>query len=175
MDVSPEDLRQVCDRFRVLIIGRQNAGKTTILEKMTGSEEGAMPEFANKGTWWYELPSLIYVSLIVKLNIGQARTRQGRLGGLWIGAYICSPSNQIPAWMSMIDYEITYPNNPRFVFHNSRRIEAGAESDSGGTEADDSVPRRHAYHRLCSKTTSFSLALLTMSHIRWTARRVTVP
>ena len=33
--------------------------------------------------------------------------------------------------MSEIDYEITYPNNPRFVFHDSRGIEAGAESDEG--------------------------------------------
>ena len=31
--------------------------------------------------------------------------------------------------MSMIDYEITYPSSPRFVFHDSHRIEAGAESD----------------------------------------------
>ena len=29
----------------------------------------------------------------------------------------------------MIEYEITYPNNPRFVFHDSRGIEAGAESE----------------------------------------------
>jgi hypothetical protein len=35
----------------------------------------------------------------------------------------------------MIDYEITYPNNPRFVFHDSRGIEAGVESDSHGTKA----------------------------------------
>ena len=28
----------------------------------------------------------------------------------------------------MIDYKITYPSNPRFVFHDSRGIEAGAES-----------------------------------------------
>jgi hypothetical protein len=33
--------------------------------------------------------------------------------------------------MSVIDYEITYPSNPRFVFHDSRGIEAGAESDEG--------------------------------------------
>lgn len=32
--------------------------------------------------------------------------------------------------MSRIEYEITYPNNPHFVFHDSRGIEAGAESDS---------------------------------------------
>jgi hypothetical protein len=31
--------------------------------------------------------------------------------------------------MSVIDYEITYPSSPRFVFHDSRGIEAGAESD----------------------------------------------
>ncbi len=48
MDVSPKDLRRLCKRFRVLIIGRRNAGKTTILEKMTGSEEGAMPEIRNQ-------------------------------------------------------------------------------------------------------------------------------
>jgi hypothetical protein len=48
MDASPEELRRLCDRFRVLIIGRRNAGKTTILEKMTGSEEGAKPEIRDK-------------------------------------------------------------------------------------------------------------------------------
>ncbi|KAF8503440.1 hypothetical protein F5888DRAFT_1606351, partial [Russula emetica] len=37
--------------------------------------------------------------------------------------------------LSVIDYEITYPSSPRFVFHDSRGIEAGAESDSHGTEA----------------------------------------
>ena len=47
-DVSSEEIRRVIDRFRVLIIGRRNAGKTTILEKMTGSEEGAKPRIRNK-------------------------------------------------------------------------------------------------------------------------------
>jgi hypothetical protein len=31
--------------------------------------------------------------------------------------------------MSMIEHEITYSNNPGFVFHDSRGIEAGAETD----------------------------------------------
>ena len=48
MDVTSEDLHRVCKRFRVLIIGQWNAGKTTILGKMTGSEEGAKPEIRNK-------------------------------------------------------------------------------------------------------------------------------
>ena len=38
--------------------------------------------------------------------------------------------------MSVIDYEITYSNSPGFVFHDSRGIEAGAESDPDG-RADD--------------------------------------
>jgi GTPase SAR1 family protein len=46
--VSSKDLNQLCDRFRVLIIGRRNAGKTTILENMTGSEEGAKPVIRDK-------------------------------------------------------------------------------------------------------------------------------
>ena len=39
--------------------------------------------------------------------------------------------------MSVIDYEITYPSNPRFIFHDSRGIEAGAESDCRGVEAEE--------------------------------------
>ena len=48
MDVSPETLKQVCKQFRVLIMGRRNAGKTTILEKMTGNEAGAKPEIRDE-------------------------------------------------------------------------------------------------------------------------------
>ena len=31
--------------------------------------------------------------------------------------------------MSVIEYEIMYPSDPHFVFHDSRGIEAGAETD----------------------------------------------
>ncbi|KAF8497180.1 hypothetical protein F5888DRAFT_1945748 [Russula emetica] len=97
MDISPKDLSRVCKRFRVLIIGRRNAGKTTILEKMTGSDEGAKPEIRDKEGHLVDDPTLVKAGL-----------ERG---------------------MSMIDYEITYPSSPRFVFHDSRGIEAGAESD----------------------------------------------
>lgn len=48
----------------------------------------------------------------------------------------------------MIDYEITYPSSPRFVFHDSRGIEAGAGAECRGTEAgeeDDSCTLRMEY------------------------------
>jgi GTPase SAR1 family protein len=83
MDLSSSDLNMLCDRFRVLIIGRRNAGKTTILEKMTGSEEGAKPEIRDKEGRLVVRPSLIYLTSIVKLMvIGRPNTCQGRVGGL---------------------------------------------------------------------------------------------
>jgi hypothetical protein len=39
----------------------------------------------------------------------------------------------------VIDYEITYPSSPRLVFHDSRGIEAGAESDSHDKETGDKL------------------------------------
>ena len=69
MDLSSEELNGYCDRFRVLIIGRRNAGKTTILEKMTGSEEGAKPEIRDKEGHLVVRPFLIYLTLIVKLMV----------------------------------------------------------------------------------------------------------
>jgi hypothetical protein len=69
MDISPEDLSRVCKRFRVLIIGRRNAGKTTILEKMTGSDEGAKPEIRDKEGHLVVRASLVYLTSIVKLMV----------------------------------------------------------------------------------------------------------
>ena len=39
MDVSPEEIRKKCPQFRVLVMGRRNAGKTTILRRMAGAED----------------------------------------------------------------------------------------------------------------------------------------
>ena len=69
MDHSSEDFKRVCDRFRVLIIGRRNAGKTTILEKMTGSEVGAKPEIRDKEGRLVVRPFLIHLTLITKLIV----------------------------------------------------------------------------------------------------------
>ncbi|KAN0123748.1 hypothetical protein V8E52_002238 [Russula decolorans] len=102
MDISSDDLSRLCKRFRVLIIRRRNAGKTTIPEKMSGSEVGAKPEIRDKEGRLVDDPTLVKAGL-----------ERG---------------------ISVIDYEITYPSSPRFVFHNSCGIEAGAESDCHGME-----------------------------------------
>ncbi|KAJ6624346.1 hypothetical protein B0H10DRAFT_1784732 [Mycena sp. CBHHK59/15] len=38
MSYTAQDIRKLCPQFRVLVIGRRNAGKTTILKKMSGSD-----------------------------------------------------------------------------------------------------------------------------------------
>ena len=43
-----------CPHFRILIIGRANAGKTTILEKVCGVQQGTKPIIYNqdgKSSW----------------------------------------------------------------------------------------------------------------------------
>ena len=48
LDTNEEDIkvlreRYKCSHFRILIIGRANAGKTTILEKVCGVARGTKP------------------------------------------------------------------------------------------------------------------------------------
>jgi hypothetical protein len=69
MDLTSEELHHVCKRFRVLIIGRRNAGKTTILEKMTGSEVGAKPEIRDKEGHLVVRHFVTYLISIVKLMV----------------------------------------------------------------------------------------------------------
>ncbi|KAE9394771.1 hypothetical protein BT96DRAFT_886272 [Gymnopus androsaceus JB14] len=100
MDILPEQLREQCPVFRVLIIGRRNAGKTTILKKMAGIETTEEPQIRDTN------------GVLVEGNVDIL------ISGLARG-------------MSMIDYEITFPSNPSFVFHDSRGVESGPDSDLG--------------------------------------------
>jgi GTPase SAR1 family protein len=66
MELSSDDLRYLYKQYRVLIIGRRNAGKTTILEKMTGSDEGARPVIRNKEGHLVVRTSLVHLRSIIK-------------------------------------------------------------------------------------------------------------
>ncbi len=69
-DFSSEDISRFCGRFRVLIIGRRNAGKTTILEKMTGSEVGAKPEIRDTEGRLVVRASLISNNIVKLMVVG---------------------------------------------------------------------------------------------------------
>ncbi len=72
--------------------------------------------------------------------------------------------------MSVIDYEITYPSSPRFVFHDSRGIEAGAESDCHGTkvgEGHDSSKLRIEYIQEFINDRAQEMRLANQLHAIW--------
>ncbi|KAL0568584.1 hypothetical protein V5O48_013402 [Marasmius crinis-equi] len=85
-----------CRRFRVLVMGRRNAGKTTLLKNMTQSSDGKV-EMHNEEGYLVEYGKILEPSV----ERGQSR----------------------------IDWEITYPSNPGFVFHDSRGMEAGSTEE----------------------------------------------
>ncbi|KAL0947981.1 hypothetical protein HGRIS_010607 [Hohenbuehelia grisea] len=83
-------LREKCNRFRVLIVGRANAGKTTILQKICNTTEDAT----------------------IQDPRGQSFDKS-----------VLLPTHM--RGMHDIENEMVFPNNPGFVFHDSRGIEAG--------------------------------------------------
>jgi len=41
--LGPAEIRRECPQFRILIVGKANAGKTTILRKVCNAKPGAKP------------------------------------------------------------------------------------------------------------------------------------
>ncbi|KAJ7488038.1 hypothetical protein FB451DRAFT_1025345 [Mycena latifolia] len=95
MSLTIDEIKERCPRFRILVLGRRNAGKTTILKKMCGSD-GSDLEIIN----------------VEGEKVASSTT-----------------STWIRRGMSDIENEITFKNNPLFVFHDSRGVEAGAEHE----------------------------------------------
>ncbi|KAG8882606.1 hypothetical protein FRB97_008033 [Tulasnella sp. 331] len=81
-------------RFRILIVGRGNAGKTTILQKLCNETDTPIVRDQNGN--------------LVPLN--SLEPTSGR------GAH-------------HIEHEITYPNSPLFVFHDSSGLESGSDTE----------------------------------------------
>ncbi|KDQ06428.1 hypothetical protein BOTBODRAFT_39588 [Botryobasidium botryosum FD-172 SS1] len=99
-------------RFRVLIIGRANAGKTTILRAVCGTDEE--PEvYDRKGH-----------------KIGSVRAAFNSFRDKVTGAgssAILSPS--AARGLHKIEYSMIFPSSPKYVFHDSRGFESGATDE----------------------------------------------
>ncbi|KAM6493818.1 hypothetical protein JOM56_010179 [Amanita muscaria] len=110
--MSDEEYRQLlpilqdrykCPHFRVLVAGRANAGKTTILEKVCKVGHDTKPiVYDRKGkkidTWWFKIKQKHHLS-----------PTQGR------GEHD-------------IEHQITYPGS-NFIFHDSRGFESGSRDE----------------------------------------------
>ncbi|KAG1875888.1 hypothetical protein C8R48DRAFT_591728, partial [Suillus tomentosus] len=98
--IEAQDLRGMISRFRVLIMGRANAGKTTILQKVCNTTD--QPEiYDTKGK---KVRVMIY-------DIHASTADQSRRGN------------------HDITNEMVFTSNPTFVFHDSCGFEAGSEGE----------------------------------------------
>ncbi|KAF5364553.1 hypothetical protein D9757_011800 [Collybiopsis confluens] len=97
----PKTVKEYCPRIRILVMGKRNAGKTTLLQRMTRSSDGQF----------------------------LLRTEDGKLiddpGSILAPALEASPLRG----HSHIDYEITYPSDKDYIFHDSRGMEAGSDDE----------------------------------------------
>ncbi|KDQ14505.1 hypothetical protein BOTBODRAFT_32630 [Botryobasidium botryosum FD-172 SS1] len=109
------------DRFRVLIIGRANAGKTTILRAVYGAEEEPEEEptvYDRKG--FNKIKSL-------RLTLRTVRNKITGHASPTSATNIPSPSHT--RGLHDIEAPLVFPSNPRLVFHDSRGFESGSDEE----------------------------------------------
>ncbi|KAG1841637.1 hypothetical protein C8R48DRAFT_665741 [Suillus tomentosus] len=107
--MDPSRIREKIGRFRILVIGRANAGKTTILQRVCNTRDN--PEIydgAGKK-----------IDLTVLMASREVRCAPSRCHEL-----TCSQRG-----LHNIENEMVFKSNPGFIFHDSRGFEAGGASE----------------------------------------------
>jgi hypothetical protein len=157
MGVDAESLAMLkeqhkCPYFHILVIGRANAGKTTILEKVCGVAEGTQPIIydehgvelkANIAPKLQSKPEPSHgpnIKARFKLPIKQLFNRKsssvthsidtinrGELHGKTYG-FPSIDMQPIQRGIHDIQHQITYPGS-NFIFHDSKGFEAGASEE----------------------------------------------
>ncbi|KAF7343604.1 GTP-binding protein [Mycena sanguinolenta] len=108
---KPIDVRSKISRFRILIIGRANAGKTTILKKVCNSVEDPQiydirgrrldPEIVKESAQVKSPTSLSASSALIFRQRGEHE----------------------------IENQLIFKSNPQFIFHDSRGFEGGSADE----------------------------------------------
>ncbi|KAM6490530.1 hypothetical protein JOM56_013873 [Amanita muscaria] len=115
IDVLKE--RYDCPHFRILVIGRANAGKTTIIEKVCNVKQGTTPVIFDRN------------GVEITSTDTKSATSWRRLFGHGLHqdpTQILKPS--VYRGEHDIEHQITYPGS-YFVFHDSRGFEAGGRDE----------------------------------------------
>ncbi|KDQ14924.1 hypothetical protein BOTBODRAFT_32287 [Botryobasidium botryosum FD-172 SS1] len=115
------------DEFRVLIIGRANAGKTTILRAVCGAEGNPdvynqngrkiKPGVGNKARSAFR-------SIRARLLCGAPESLLAPNPQAQLADAILSPTSL--RGEHNVEYSLRFPSSPGFVFHDSRGFESGA-------------------------------------------------
>ncbi|KAG2105478.1 uncharacterized protein F5147DRAFT_579477 [Suillus discolor] len=98
--MDPSQIREKIGRFRILVIGRANAGKTTILQRVCNTREN--PEIYNSAG------NKVGITMLIDDTVLKASRERG---------------------LHNIENEMVFQSNPGFIFHDSRGFEAGGESE----------------------------------------------
>ena len=123
-----------CPHFRILIIGRANAGKTTILEKVCGVEKGTKPVIihAKDGKLNESLmhpPSDILLLLDSRLKPCGTHLIPSIEASQWCTTLVCSLIGiKCQRGDHDIEHGITYKGS-NFIFHDSQGFESGAKEE----------------------------------------------
>ena len=149
-DVDAESIltlkeRYECPHFRVLIIGRANAGKTTILEKVCGVAQGTKPiiydeegvhlKANTKATLEPQLKSrfklLVPIKQLLELDGKTAPTHltpSVEVCCMYMMMVLMLIHNLFQRGIHNIEHQITYPGC-NFIFHDSQGFESGASGE----------------------------------------------
>ena len=143
--------RYECPHFRILVIGRANAGKTTILEKICGVGQGTKPIIYDENGIELEAdinfipkpnPMFKFLQSIKQVFKKKAEPSQMHLTPLppvthlmpsiEVSCMHIDPhpliSNQLQRGIHDIEHQITYPGS-NFIFHDSQGFESGASGE----------------------------------------------
>ncbi|KAF8627689.1 hypothetical protein AX15_004298 [Amanita polypyramis BW_CC] len=129
--------RYQCPRFRILVIGRANAGKTTILEKMCGVARGTKPVIYDRDgieiteeSQSQPKPEVGWRSLLGR-NEKEVQNSPHLKSSIYRGLHD-------------IEHQITYPGS-NFIFHDSRGFESGSANEI--KKVRDFIKKRSASKR----------------------------
>jgi hypothetical protein len=128
-------VRQRCGRFRILIIGRANAGKTSILQKVCNTMEQA-EIFNSKG----EKVRKLWIKHCIAANYGRADQclSRGALCGCKLPRSVADHDYELvfaQRGLHNIENEMVFRSNPGFIFHDSRGFEAGGKAELDAVKA----------------------------------------
>ena len=138
-DTNEEDVKILrkqyrCPYFRILVIGRANAGKTTIIEKVCGVAKGTKPFVHNKEGKPSQSPFMLCsCSVVFQAKDWNVPTHiwyhQLRWVGGWnINIFFDIHTTFFKRGMHDIEHQITYPGS-NFIFHDSQGFESGATQE----------------------------------------------